>query len=190
MDGTGSPTRRDFVVVMAGAFVAVGGGFAVWPLIDQMNPNPATREPEVTRVDLERIPVGEEITVIWKRMPVLVRHRRQSEIERAIERAKLSLIDAYARNARLPENAPASDENRRDPEHAEWLVVVGLCQKEGCKLSPGDGDLAWMCQCCGSRFDHAGRLSSGPAGINLRVPPYRFVSANLLEIGGDEAVRS
>jgi Rieske Fe-S protein len=33
------PTRRDFIILAANAFVAVGGAVALWPFIDQMNPD-------------------------------------------------------------------------------------------------------------------------------------------------------
>ncbi|MEE8505656.1 MAG: ubiquinol-cytochrome c reductase iron-sulfur subunit N-terminal domain-containing protein, partial [Kiloniellales bacterium] len=32
-------TRRDFLYLMAGAMTVAGGAFAVWPLIDSMNPS-------------------------------------------------------------------------------------------------------------------------------------------------------
>jgi ubiquinol-cytochrome c reductase iron-sulfur subunit len=44
--------RRDFLVQAAQAFAGVGSAMALWPLIDQMNPNRASPAPEVKDVDL------------------------------------------------------------------------------------------------------------------------------------------
>src|SRR3546814_17476716 len=37
--GTAEPNRRDYIVIAAGAFGAVGAAAAAWPFIDQMNPS-------------------------------------------------------------------------------------------------------------------------------------------------------
>jgi ubiquinol-cytochrome c reductase iron-sulfur subunit len=80
---TSPPTRRDFLSVSAGAFVTVGGTFAAWPFIDQMNPNPGTPSPETRLVDLAPIGPGQVVTVTWRGQPVLVRHRTSHKIEQA-----------------------------------------------------------------------------------------------------------
>ncbi|RMF04932.1 MAG: twin-arginine translocation signal domain-containing protein, partial [Alphaproteobacteria bacterium] len=52
------PTRRDFMTVAAGAFAAVGGAAALWPFIDQMNPDASTLSLSSTEVDLSPIEEG------------------------------------------------------------------------------------------------------------------------------------
>jgi ubiquinol-cytochrome c reductase iron-sulfur subunit len=184
-----APTRRDFITVSAVAFVAVGSGVAMWPLIDQMNPHPGTPPPERCTVDLAPIEPGQAVTVRWRGQPVFVRHRTSAEIERARSVRLGSLKDPYARNAVLPARAPAHDENRTLAEHPEWLVVIGLCTHMNCVLTASDpalrgaDDEGWFCRCHAARFDLAGRVQSGPATTNLAVPPYRFVTPSKIEIG-------
>ena len=182
------PTRRDFVCVSAGAFAAVGGAMAMWPLVDQMNPNPGTPSGS-SLVDLAPIPAGHTVTVAWKGQPVLIRHRTPDEIARVRDVVVGGLPDPYARNAALPANAPASDANRTRAGHAEWLVVIGLCTHLGCRLRTGDvverdgSGEGWFCPCHAARFDLSGRVRGGPARTNLPVPPYRFVTPSKIEIG-------
>lgn len=186
---TSPPTRRDFLSVSAGAFVTVGSAFAVWPFIDQMNPNPSTPPPETRLVDLAPIAPGQAVTVAWRGQPVFVRHRTRQEIEQARNVVVGDLPDPHARNAALPANARADDANRAHPARPEWLVVVGLCTHLGCRLQPHraieDGNVGqgWFCSCHAARFDLAGRVRAGPARTNLPVPPYRFVTASKIEIG-------
>jgi ubiquinol-cytochrome c reductase iron-sulfur subunit len=180
------PTRRDFLSVSTATFATVGAAVAMWPLIDQMNPNPST-PPGSILVDLAPIRVGQEITVLWRGQPVFVRHRTPDEIARA--RGPLDgLIDPYARNAALSTNATASDANRTLARHPEWLVVIGICTHLGCKLigdpvAPEGRGEGWFCPCHAARFDVSGRVRSGPARTNLAVPPYRFIGPSTLEIG-------
>ena len=46
------PNRRDFIVTATTAAGAVGVGAAVWPLIDQMNPDSSVKAFASTEVDL------------------------------------------------------------------------------------------------------------------------------------------
>ena len=183
------PERRDFIVQTAGAFVAVGSAAALWPFIDQMNPNSATPPPEVTDVDLAPIAPGQAISVRWRGLPVFVRHRTRQEIEHARNVPLSDLRDRFARNELLPAKALASDGNRTKAGHDNWLVVVGVCTHLGCLLKSsetagaGDPSDAWFCPCHAARFDVSGRVRSGPALTNLPVPPYRFLSASHISIG-------
>ena len=58
---------------------------------------------------------------------------------------------------------------------------------------PGAGELeagwegGFFCPCHGSKYDMAGRVYSGvPAPTNLPVPPYQYLSENILLIGEDQ----
>ena len=183
------PARRDFIVQAAYAFVGVGSAMALWPFIDQMNPNPATPPPEVTDVDLSPIQPGQTILVRWRGLPIFVRHRTREEVRMAQSTAVSALIDRSARNEALPKAASAEDANRTQEGHDNWFVVVGLCPHMGCLLRPQDtvsavatGE-AWVCPCHAARFDLSGRVVSGPARTNLPVPRYRFVSPTRIRIG-------
>ena len=39
IDSTPQPTRRDFLYIATGAVGAVGVAAAIWPLIDELNPD-------------------------------------------------------------------------------------------------------------------------------------------------------
>ncbi len=46
------PPRRDFILTATTAAGAVGVGAAVWPLIDQMNPDASVKALASTEVDI------------------------------------------------------------------------------------------------------------------------------------------
>ena len=80
----------------------------------------------------------------------------------------------------------------------EFLVVLGVCTHLGCspkyrpEVAPADLGSAWQggffCPCHGSRFDLSGRVYKGvPAPTNLTVPPYTYLSDNVVLIGSEEA---
>ena len=77
------PTRRDFLFIATGAAGVVAAGSALWPLIDQMNPDAAALAAASTEVDLRNIAAGQIVTVKWRGKPVFVRHRNKKEIEEA-----------------------------------------------------------------------------------------------------------
>jgi ubiquinol-cytochrome c reductase iron-sulfur subunit len=96
-----------------------------------------------------------------------------------------------------PEQQPGYAQNAYRSRRPEIGVYVGLCTHLGCspkyygELEPQPFDPNWQggffCPCHGSRFDLAGRVVKGvPAPDNLPVPPYTFVSDNVLIIGQDE----
>jgi ubiquinol-cytochrome c reductase iron-sulfur subunit len=179
------PTRRDVLFVATGSMAAVGGALATWPLIAHMNPA-AGVEPQSVLVDLAPVRPGQAITVAWRNQPIVIRHRTADEIARARATAPDILPDPYARNAALPAKTPATDANRTNARHPQWLVVVGLCTHLGCRLLDRDlpeGVEGWFCPCHAARFDLSGRVRGGPALTNLPVPPWRFVGARTIEIG-------
>ena len=57
--------RRDFLTVATTAVGAVGVGAAVWPIVNQMNPDASVKALASIEVDLSKIKEGQEITVLW-----------------------------------------------------------------------------------------------------------------------------
>src|SRR5262245_7442274 len=104
--------RRDFIVQAAHAFAGVGCTAALWPFIDQMNPNRGMSPPEVRDVDLRSIEPGQTRTIEWRGLPVSIRHRISDEVRAARKVAIPDLPDPFARNEALAKNAAASDANR------------------------------------------------------------------------------
>lgn len=183
------PTRRDFLMIASGAFAAVGGAAALWPLIDQMNPDATAQALASIEVNLSPIEPGQAITVKWRGKPVFIRHQTDGEIAQARAVALDELPDAQARNEALDEGAPATYDNRVVSGHEKWLVLVGICTHLGCipkgqSLGDQRGEYdGWFCPCHGSHYDTAGRIRKGPAPRNLDVPPYQFTSDTQILIG-------
>ncbi|MBN9261880.1 MAG: ubiquinol-cytochrome c reductase iron-sulfur subunit, partial [Hyphomicrobium sp.] len=100
---TEDATRRDFLVVAASAFAAVGGAATLWPLIQQMNPDASTQAMASTEIDVAPIKEGQAITVMWRGKPVFIRHRTKTEIDAAKSVDPSSLPYSSARNGALPE---------------------------------------------------------------------------------------
>ena len=182
-------SRRDVILIAAGGFTAIGTAAALWPLLDQMNPDASTLSLATTDVDLAPIEVGQAITVMWRGKPIFIRHRTAQEIEQAKVTPLDDLIDPLARNVNLPDDALATDENRAVPEREPWLIMIGICTHLGCipqGQSPGQykGEYGgWFCPCHGSQYDTAGRVRIGPAPQNLAIPPYSFTSDTKIKIG-------
>ena len=162
--------RRDFIFTASYALGAVGVGAAVWPLIDQMNPDASVKALASTEVDVSGVEKGQSITVLWRGKPVFIRRRTEEEIAKAKD---VKLED-------LPH--PESDEERA--KNPEWLVMLGVCTHLGCVPLGDKGEYGgWFCPCHGSHYDTSGRIRKGPAPTNMEVPKYEFVNANTIKIG-------
>lgn len=171
------PTRRDFLYVATGAFAAVGGAAAVWPLIDQMNPDASVLALASIEVDIGSVPVGQEITVKWRGKPVFIRHRTEAEIKAAEDVPLAELPDPQPDDARVQKGADGKPDS-------QWLVLVGVCTHLGCVPLAYKGEYnGYFCPCHGSVYDTSGRIRKGPAPTNLEVPPYQFVSDTKIKIG-------
>jgi len=181
------PTRRDFLYLATGAAGAVGVGFAAWPFIDQMNPSSAELAAGTLELDISAIQPGQQVVFKWRGHPLFVRHRTAQEIAAAKRVAVADLADGLARNANLPEDAPATDANRATKP--EWMILLGVCSHLGCTpsastlQSPQGSYGGWLCHCHGSDFDTAGRIRKGPAPQNMAVPPYRFTGPTKIVVG-------
>ena len=168
-------TRRDFLVLAAGAMGAVGVIAVAVPFINSMNPSADVLALSSTEVDLKPVAEGQAITVVWRGHPVFVRHRTAKEIEEARDVPLGDLKD------------PQPDDKR--VQKPQWLIVVGVCTHLGCiplgqKPTDPRGEFGgWFCPCHGSQYDTAGRIRKGPAPLNLRVPDYAFATDHSVKIG-------
>ena len=184
-----NPNRRDFLTVAATSWAAVGAAATLWPLVQQMNPDASTQALASVEVDLAPVKEGQAITVMWRGKPIFIRNRTKSEIEQAEKTPIGELKDPKARNAALPDAAAATDQNRIKKDHANWLVLVGICTHLGCipkgqALGDAKGEFGgWFCPCHGSHYDTAGRIRKGPAPENFAVPTYQFLSDTKIRIG-------
>ncbi|NDW02872.1 ubiquinol-cytochrome c reductase iron-sulfur subunit [Jiella pacifica] len=200
---TAEPNRRDFLYIATGAAGAVGAAAAIWPFIDQMNPDAATLALAEIDVDVSQVAEGQSITAKWRGKPIFIRHRTAQEVEEAKSVNLDDLKDPVARNANLPADAPATDANRAtgggaqpsggegaaaadgmSPAREQWLIMVGVCTHLGCIPLGTSGDYdGWFCPCHGSHYDTAGRIRQGPAPENMAIPPYAFTTDTNIRIG-------
>ena len=168
-------SRRDFIVVASYAMGAVGAGAFVWPLVDQMNPAADTLALASIEVDVSKIAEGQSITLKWRGKPIFIRHRTKSEIAEAEQVVSADLRDPEEDTVRV--------------QKPEYLVVLGVCTHLGCvplgqKVGEVRGEYdGWFCPCHGSHYDSSGRIRKGPAPTNLEVPPYTFLSDQVIRIG-------
>ena len=167
--------KRDFLYLTTTGLAVAGGIAAGWTLIDTMNPAKDVLALSSTEVDLSPIEEGMSLTVMWRGKPVFIRHRTSEEINDAqsveLEKLKHKVLD---------------EERVKRPE---WLIVLGVCTHLGCvplgqKIGDSKGEYGgWFCPCHGSHYDTSGRIRKGPAPLNLDVPPYEFVSDEIIKIG-------
>jgi ubiquinol-cytochrome c reductase iron-sulfur subunit len=184
VNDTAQPTRRDFLYIATGAVGAVGVAAALWPFIDQMNPDAATLALAEIDVDVSQVAEGQSITAKWRGKPVFIRQRTPQEVEEARLVDLGELKDPIARNANIPGDAPATDENRSAEGREQWLVMIGVCTHLGCIPLGQSGDYdGWFCPCHGSHYDTAGRIRQGPAPTNMDIPPFTFTSDTTVRIG-------
>jgi len=178
-------TRRDFLGMATLITGGCGMGALAWPFIAQLRPDASRQATSTIDVDISTIETGSSLILPWRGQPIVIRNRTPQEIEQARATSIEALKDQQARNANLEAGSLATDAARcGGPGHENWLIMVNLCTHLGCvpiggtKENPG-----WFCPCHGSTYDTAGRVLSGPAGQNMAIPPYQFISDNLIRIG-------
>jgi ubiquinol-cytochrome c reductase iron-sulfur subunit len=182
-------TRRDFIHIAAAAFAGVGAAAALWPLIDQMNPDASALSLASIEIDLSPIQEGQAITVMWRGKPVFVRNRTAKEIEDAKNVQLSDLKDPVARIMGSTQALPATDAVLTKEGREQWLVAIGICTHLGCipkgqRVGDERGEFGgWFCPCHGSAYDMAGRIRRGPAPQNLEIPPYEFIDDTKIKIG-------
>jgi ubiquinol-cytochrome c reductase iron-sulfur subunit len=188
-------TRRNLVIATSVAGGAASVGAAV-PFVASMIPSERARAAGApVEVDLSRIAPGELAVIEWRGKPVWVIRRTKEMIE-SLKAAESRLSDPASKSSEQPKYA----ENEYRSEKPELMVMEGVCTHLGCspqlRSSEAKGEMGadWVggfyCPCHGSKFDYAGRVFRGaPAPVNLKVPPYTFVSDTKLVIGEDKQTK-
>lgn len=161
--------RRSFLVNATTAFGVAGAACVALPFVKSLSPSRDVLAQATLDVNLTEVPVGEMKTYLWQGKPVFVWHRNPAQIAEAREWDTKATMD------------PMPDAER--VQKPEWLIVLGVCTHLGCvPMRGGDAD-GWRCPCHGSQFDLSGRVTHGPAGRNLDIPPYRFLNDTTVRIG-------
>jgi ubiquinol-cytochrome c reductase iron-sulfur subunit len=182
-------SRRDFIHIAAAAFAGVGAAAALWPLIDQMNPDASALSLSSVEVDLAPVKEGQAMTIMWRGKPIFIRNRNAEEVKSAVDTKLDDLKDPVARVLGAPDSLSAEDKNRTKPGKENWLIAIGICTHLGCipkgqRAGDERGEYGgWFCPCHGSVYDTSGRIRKGPAPRNLDIPPYQFVTDTKIKIG-------
>ncbi|MGS2718999.1 ubiquinol-cytochrome c reductase iron-sulfur subunit [Paraglaciecola aestuariivivens] len=185
--------RRRFLTVATSVVGGVGVVGAAVPFIASWNPSIKAKAAGAdVEADISKLEPGQLIRVIWRSKPVWIA-RRTPELLATLSAHNDQLKDPDSNEEQQPEFAKNPHRSLKE----EILVLVGICTHLGC--SPQhlkDGAFAeyvegveegFFCPCHGSKFDMAGRVFQNvPAGLNLVVPPYRFVDDNTILIGSEE----
>ena len=183
--------RRRFLTAATSVVGAAGAVGVAVPFVGSWQPSAKAKAAGApVKQDISKVEPGQMITVEWRGKPVYVVRRTAAALE-AVKKSDSMVRDPSSNESVQP--AYAKSEFRSIKE--EFLVLLGVCTHLGCapQYQPQVGSVShdWLggffCPCHGSKFDLAGRVFQGvPAPTNLEVPPYRFVSDTVIEIGVDQ----
>jgi len=110
-------------------------------------------------------------TVVWRGKPIYIYKRTDKQLNDLAATPMSALKDPETDIKRFP--------NRND--HA---VVIAICTHLGCIPQPNDGMFdGFFCPCHGSHYDASGRIRQGPAPLNLAVPPYKWLTDEVIYLG-------
>jgi ubiquinol-cytochrome c reductase iron-sulfur subunit len=172
----------------ATAAVGVAGiAAAAWPLVDQMNPDAGVRAAgDRLGVDIGGLKPAEQIVVHWQNYPIAVVHRTPEMLAAMQESLFVTkLFDADSAKRQQPGYAK-NWHRSLDPAYAVLVAVCTSCRcvpqyfAEASVLNVAGG---YVCPCCASRYDPAGRAYAGIAQYNLPVPPYATAGPNKIVLG-------
>lgn len=177
---------------------AAGAAALATPFVTSFAPSERAKAAgAAVEVDIASLKPGEKLTVEWRGKPVWIM-RRTPEQMATLKGLDGQLADPNSERTAFPTPDYARNEARARQEHPELLVVVGICTHLGCSpvdkfqtgaqpSLPDDWVGGFLCPCHGSTFDLAGRVfKNKPAPDNLEVPPYMFLSDNVLMVGEDK----
>ena len=174
--------KRDFLFIATGAAGVVAVGGIVWPLIASLGPNASEQAAGApTEIDVSAIEEGQQVVVIWRGAPYFIRRLTEEEVTAATEASQDVFRDYAPVEGRIA-SVEGSD--------AKWTIIAANCTHLGCVPTKVDVGLdGWVCPCHGSIFDVTGRVTKGPAPVNLPLPLYVFASEDTLVIGTDQALQ-
>jgi len=182
--------RRHFLAIATAVTGAAGVGAVAVPFLSSLKPSARAQAMGApVEVPIGSIQPGEMVRVLWRGRLVFVL-RRNDEMLSLLDENMDVLRDP---NSEVIEQQPDYAANSTRSVRPEYLIVEGSCTHLGCApledfdVRPAEGwGGGFFCPCHGSKFDLAGRVHKGvPAPTNLRVPPHRFVSDDLILIGQD-----
>ena len=190
--------RRHFLLVATTVTGLAGAAMTAIPFLASWKPSArALALGAPVEADVSKLEPGAIVKVNWRGQAIYIVHRTPEML------ATLASPEVV-NNLRDPN----SEEVEQQPEYAknanrslkpDYLVLIGVCTHLGCaplnRFTPQDPEVGadwpggFYCPCHGSKFDLAGRVFKDvPAPLNLKVPPYRFVTDGVVQIGTDPEV--
>lgn len=188
-------TRRRVLVSATTIVAAVGAATVSVPFIKSWLPSEKAKVAGAPiKFDLSKMEPGRQVTLEWRSQPIFVLRRTPDILQRLNQEPHLQLLRDP--NSEVETQQPVYAKNAVRSIREEYFIVIGICTHLGCiptfrpDVAPDDLGPEWIggyfCPCHASRFDLAGRVFKGvPAPTNLVVPPYRYLSDSLIEIGVD-----
>jgi ubiquinol-cytochrome c reductase iron-sulfur subunit len=170
----------------------IGAAVGTIPFIGSMWPSErAKARGGPTVADTSKLEPGQQLTVVWRGKPIWILHRDSQILENLGSPNLVSrLLDP---NSAVESQQPEYASNPFRSIQPQYFVTISLCthlgcvpkvQAEGASGAMNDWKGGYYCQCHGSRFDFAGRVYKNvPAPSNLVIPPHRYLSETLIEIG-------
>lgn len=184
--------RREFLIKTTSILGGLGLAATAIPFLKSCQPSVAAiLAADPIQVDINRLQLGQQLTVEWRGMPIWIIRRTQQEID-SLKHHNPHLRDPNS----IVDQQPPYAQNAYRSIKPEILVLVGICTHLGCipNLYPQSGSIAkdwqggFLCPCHGSKFDMAGRVFKNvPAPVNLQVPKYTYLNEHTLLIGADDA---
>lgn len=187
--------RRRFLITSTAVLAATGVVAVSVPFIKSWMPSERAKMGGAPiQFDLKKLEPGRQVTIEWRSKPVFV-------LRRSPETLQSLNLPSHRQQLRDPDSVvetqqPDYVDNKARSIRDEFFIVIGICTHLGCiptfrpDIAPEDLGPEWnggyFCPCHSSKFDLAGRVFKGvPAPTNLVVPPYRYLSNTLIEIGVD-----
>jgi len=184
--------RRTWIAITCGAG-AIGGAAVAVPFVSTFTPSERAKALGApVEADIGAMQPGELQVLEWRGKPVWIL-RRSKEMLEGIKKSASNVADPKSEVDLQPEYARNEFRSRKE----EFVVLEGVCSHLGCSPqfkgvdAKGEMGADWnggfYCPCHGSKFDLAGRVYKGvPAPVNLKVPPYQYLSDTKIVIGEDK----
>jgi ubiquinol-cytochrome c reductase iron-sulfur subunit len=189
--------RRHFLLVATTVTGIAGAGLTAVPFLASWKPSARAQALGApVEQDISKLEPGAVLKVNWRGQAIFI-VRRTPEMLSKLNSPEITarLRDPESKESEQPKYA-SNDARALKPE---YLVLVGVCTHLGCaplsRFNPADAELGadwpggFYCPCHGSKFDLSGRVFKDvPAPVNLKVPPYRFLTDGILQIGVDAEI--
>ncbi|MGH8178616.1 MAG: ubiquinol-cytochrome c reductase iron-sulfur subunit [Steroidobacter sp.] len=189
--------RRHFLLIATTVTGIAGAGLTAVPFLASWKPSARAQALGApVEQDISKLEPGAILKVNWRGQAIFI-VRRTPEMLKSLDTPEVTaqLRDPDSEESEQPRYAK-NDARALNPE---YLVLVGVCTHLGCaplsRFNPADAELGadwpggFYCPCHGSKFDLSGRVFKDvPAPLNLKVPPYRFMTDAILQIGVDAEV--